>query len=379
MGGPLAFTKLASLSYYRWEFDNWFSDLGTLRRECPLDHTASKRALSSRNAQANLSLGRLENLPVETIQQILQYLDLQTLFEFRAVNRRATLMIDNIPSYRVLIAYVPDVLRAMFRTHAVQHHSFINLYAAFESESCYLCGSFGAFFSLLECRRCCYYCLLKAEETLPHPRAQALKDFGLSETTIAKTPCMLSLPGSYHAGPGNRPKSVPGRVILISKIAAKEAGIILHGGEKAMDEYVHSEREKAKVADREGAAKKRCLGSSSPPHHLVDSKPPPILPCLPNYDHKSDAILHGAARRAYRFMAAVRLPQRNGQFDWGLSCKGCEDVWDFHRGKKDYGPNPDMRKDYERTFSREELLDHFHQCERSQELWEAQRLEASIT
>ena len=69
-------------------------------------------------------------------------------------------------------------------------------------------------------------------------------------------------------------------------------------------------------------------------------------------------------------MAVVRLPRSTGQFEWGLSCKGCEMVWDNKRGRYEEEPTSDVCRDYERTYHARNLLEHLKKCEQSQQLWD---------
>ena len=73
------------------------------------------------------SLGALEIFPTEIMIEILRAMDIPTLIEFSAVNRRAKMMLDLVLEYRFLIAKCPKVISACVAAKA-NSFSCLSLY-----------------------------------------------------------------------------------------------------------------------------------------------------------------------------------------------------------------------------------------------------------
>lgn len=75
-----ASAMLETLTFSRWEIDDFAIDANVLRRECPPNQTCSRKLLPLNNAAASMhSLGELDMFPLETIQHTPHFLDLRTL------------------------------------------------------------------------------------------------------------------------------------------------------------------------------------------------------------------------------------------------------------------------------------------------------------
>ena len=78
--------------------------------------------------------------------------------------------------------------------------------------------------------------------------------------------------------------------------------------------------------------------------------------------------------RCYTFMAAIRLPVWGCQaqrLEWGLSCKGCENIWDPQREHDVDEPANTYTQESQKMYSWIELFEHLDRCEQSSRLWKA--------
>ncbi len=201
---PMAVHKLRAFACPRDDIDESVIDLKELQRGCPLDQTSTASSTGSpgphwKDTVAFRPLGhfgRLEALPLETLQAILEHLDLQTLTDLRCVSRRAMLVVDSLPLYKEIYSHAPDVLRAMLSTHSARHFDLWLVSRELRAEYCYLCGDFGPFFLLPGCARCCWLCLGKAEDTLPVSKAQAKSPSSLRMKHSRKRPSCAVFPAA---------------------------------------------------------------------------------------------------------------------------------------------------------------------------------------
>lgn len=130
--------------------DDTSINLQAIRRNCPLDHT---RPLLYKIPRHDHS--RLDRLPTELLDVILHSLDIQTLTSLRSLDRRAKLVIDNVPAYRDLVKQAPDALRAMLSTQTASYHTLHELTLALRTPECSLCPQYAFYLFLPDCRRCC--------------------------------------------------------------------------------------------------------------------------------------------------------------------------------------------------------------------------------
>jgi hypothetical protein len=110
-------------------------------------------------------LGDLDKLPLEVQSNILVHLDLQTLVNFRRVNRQAREVVDALPEYQKILHFSPtSLLRSIF---TIQLEAFITcqaLVTTLNTQKCEDCGDPSEYIHLLTCRRVCCHCLLSRGE-----------------------------------------------------------------------------------------------------------------------------------------------------------------------------------------------------------------------
>lgn len=127
---PQALEKLHNLTLLRTDVDGTTTDVNELRRKCLLDQASG----SSRNSRSDGTdtrefLSRLDELPIEMMQNIFEGLHIQTLTNLRSVNRRAMSIVNSLPQYKEIVTHAPDVLRAMLSTKVAQHYELTRLYS----------------------------------------------------------------------------------------------------------------------------------------------------------------------------------------------------------------------------------------------------------
>ncbi|KAM7210248.1 hypothetical protein V8F06_014370 [Rhypophila decipiens] len=163
-----------------------------LESRCPLDN--GRHAFTPKT-----SVGQLDLLPIELIDQVLILLDIPTLTNFRRVNQRAMHLVDSLPPYRRLWTSCPNVLRAVISIKA-SSFSCQTLFKTLTQEKCESCDCFGGYLYLISCKRVCYLCFTSKKEYFPVKRTFAKKHIrSTQKTAVNHLPQIQSLPGRYTA------------------------------------------------------------------------------------------------------------------------------------------------------------------------------------
>lgn len=126
-------------------------DHNHLHLRCPLDNGRHDISNSTQ------TLGALEGFPAEAMSFILRELDVGSLTNFRAVNKRAMQLVNGVPEYMRMIRECPNVIRAVLSTRAP--YSLDKIYATLSEWQCMACFRFGEYFYLVKCERVCYHCI----------------------------------------------------------------------------------------------------------------------------------------------------------------------------------------------------------------------------
>lgn len=166
-------------------------DDAELSTQCPLDN--GKHVMVPKR-----SVGQLDLLPPELINQVLRMLDIPTLAAFRRVNQRALLLVDSLPPYRRLWALCPTILRAVVSINATSF-SCATLFQVLTTEKCETCSLFGGFLYLITCKRVCYFCFTTRKEYFPVSLTLAARQTKLPKKALSGLPQVRSLPGRYTA------------------------------------------------------------------------------------------------------------------------------------------------------------------------------------
>jgi len=253
-------------------------------------------------------LGTLNQLPLEILHEICRYLDFNSLFQFQQINRRSRQIVGALRLYRPLVEYGQDFFRILMKSRVAEQTSTSELFNAFCSERCAVCGLFGDFIFLLSCTRCCVDCLNQA----PHFQAVALsaaaKEFRTTpESLRKKVPSLCTIPGLYTIG------KVPWK--------------------KRIDIVAVS--------------------------HLQQLQP-----------SKGQEVRAIQGKPIHSFLAAAALPYFDDltkSHHQGLSCKGCQIAVEL--GLVTLRGNGTGWKARDRVYSYDGFLQHFQWCAQAQDIW----------
>lgn len=111
---------------------------------------------------AQVSLERLDLLPIELLHEIFLLLNIESLFLFRQVNLRARQIVSTVPEYQLSVAHAMEALCVILRTKISSWYTFKALFDALRTRDCPQCGLFGGFLFLPSFERCCFSCLTTA-------------------------------------------------------------------------------------------------------------------------------------------------------------------------------------------------------------------------
>jgi hypothetical protein len=297
------------------------------------------------------TLGDLDTLPIELLDEVLQYSDLRTVSMLRLLNWRARVVVDASVPCRHILLRAPGVVTALGRTGVASHFSVSEVFYALSTPTCQVCAKFGSFLWIPECIRCCFSYLREAPELMPMGKGDARAAFGLTKRRLAKVPIMVTLPGTYT------PSKIPYRKKrhLLSREKARQAAIVAHGGEEGLTRYINCGISQAKIKyDRRVAARNRT-------REAFDSQ----------------GRINITVDDITRLMATVPLPYfdpSSRTMHVGLACRGCEfelertseQTLSFHQ----HNALADQR---DQTYTEEGILEHFKGCPGAQALWSARR------
>lgn len=271
-------------------------------------------------------LGSLDVLALELHHAILAQIDLQTLTDFRSVNRRALQVVDNTSQYKAITSHASNALRGAISIGTARWITCEALYNTLCTAECETCGDFGGYIYLITCKRVCFLCLSGIEAYLPLLYGRAVCKFGITHQIINKLPHMRSIPGTYSPNEKKRVK----RLRLVDFKSAYQAGVNLHGSSDAMKRY---------VADL--AIQKLREFEKRSSQTRVARRPPVEQP----FDGKSENPL--------RFVAIVQTPvydRKTQDVDIGAYCLGCQES---------YRQKP---KHWRRRFTEASFGTHLHEC-----------------
>lgn len=300
-------------------------DKNHLDQTCPLD-------FGKHSAPPIRDLGNLEQLPYELIADTLAQLDLQTLCDFRRVNRRAMQAVDGMPQFKQIAKHNKTTLQAMLSTGTASRLSCIDILRTLETRDCESCGDFAGYIYLLSCSRVCFLCFTRDPRYLPLGAVQVWRRFGLENSKLSNLPQMNSLPGRYSPAE----KLCRNRLTLYDYDSAQQAGITLHGSQAAMDKFTADDLSR-KMDDYQRRNTEYLKGASR-------TKPRKPAGATEAFDMLET--------NAYRFMAVVCAPwirPKEGLAVQGFHCRGCED-----KGTRPYH--------WRRQYTNETFSEHVRQC-----------------
>lgn len=249
-------------------------------------------------------LGALDRLPLEIIHLALIRLDMQSLTDFRRVNKRARLITDSIPQYKRILVHAPASIRGSLNIETARFFSCLDLYEKLSTAECDSCGDFGGYLYLVTCRRVCFLCFTEKTDYLPVLRKDAIRKFGLRSEHLASIPCIKSFPGRYS------PRGIKGRQreTLFDYFSAQQTGIAVHGTISSMEKYASDMAAKRLAVYHTKMSLRRTNGTNLRPPRSEDS-------------------FDGCCSNPKRFKGIIRAPFFNSQTgfpDWGFHCMACK-------------------------------------------------------
>jgi len=163
----------------------------------PFHQEPQKLQIASRSA-FSVTFGSLGNLPVEVLDEIIDYLDLSTLAVFRSLCSTAKNAVDHYPPYRDVVKYAPKQLQIIQNTGLGQYFVIREVHKALITEKCKTCGDFGGFVYLLDMTRCCFWCLETSNQYSTIDKNTAQKQYGvLDDKILSGLRCLQPRPGYY--------------------------------------------------------------------------------------------------------------------------------------------------------------------------------------
>lgn len=250
-------------------------------------------------------LGALDGLPLEIIHLALIRLDMQSLTDFRRVNKRACQVVDSIAQYKRILVHAPAAIRGSLNIETARFFSCLDLYEKLSTAECDGCGDFGGYLYLATCRRVCFLCFTEEADYLPILQKDAIRRFGLRSEHLASLPCMKSFPGRYS------PRGIKcrQRQTLFDYSSARQTGITVHGTVSSMESYASEMASSRLAAYNAKLSLDRTNGTNR--------RPP-----------RSEDAFDGRSSNPKRFMGIVRAPffkSQTGLPDWGFHCVACKD------------------------------------------------------
>lgn len=249
-------------------------------------------------------LGVLDRLPLEIIHLTLILLDIQSLSDFRRVNKKAKLVTDSDPQYKTIRTHAPVSIRASLVIGTARFFSCQNLYETLSTAECDSCGDFGGYLYLITCRRVCFLCFTEKADFLPLSRKDAIRKFGLDSEHLAKLPHLRSLPACYSP----RRTKYRRREVLFDYSTARKTGIAVHGSVSSMEKHTSEmARKKREVFD---------MRESFHREYAADLRQP-----------RTEDLFDGRSSNPRRFFGIIRAPffnLRTSSAEWGSHCIACK-------------------------------------------------------
>lgn len=275
-------------------------------------------------------LGALGVLPLEIIHMALIRLDIQSLIDFRRVNKRARLVTDSMPQYKHILAHAPASIRGSLNIKTARFFSCQDLYEKLSTAECDSCGDFGGYLYLVTCRRVCFLCFTEKPDYLPLLRKDAIRKFGLRSELLATLPCMKSFPGRYSP----RGIKCQRREILFDYSAARQAGIAVHGTISSMEKYASEMASKRlEIYNTKMSLRRTAVRNLRPP--------------------RTEDDFDGYSSNPKRFMGIVCAPFFGAHTafpDWGFHCLACKA---HHYGRPLH---------WRRKYTMNSFQDHIREC-----------------
>lgn len=313
---PVPFDKsdaiIRTCAYHYQDYDRaviWFT---------PTTHSNSIVSVLPDLRDPTTSLGELDRLPLEIINQICLDLDIASIICFRQINLRARQVVNELHEYKIITTHALNPFCALLRTQTASRARLIDFYNLLCTQMCSVCNvRYGDLVYLPTWIRCCSHCLQSNDPKVAVATlARVQRFFRLSKGSIAKLPWLKTIPGQYTM----EEKMYSRRIVVVPILSAWSAFNNRH----------------------------------------VDI-PTPL-----------DMMIHLNAKEIDCFKACCALPSYNTQtrqIETGVSCSGCQSALEDCLST---AINWDSNWAYnarEMVYSNSGFLEHFSWCRKAQDLW----------
>ncbi|OAL53597.1 hypothetical protein IQ07DRAFT_628835 [Pyrenochaeta sp. DS3sAY3a] len=139
------------------------------------------------------NLGLFGTLPDELLYlHILETLDLLSLVRFRNTSRHAHYLVDNIPEFKILVKWAPQVIRGVLAVQTNVVASMVNIVDKLRQRQCDRCDKPAQHIWLPTLDRLCFSCAHRGP--MPLEEEEMLKHYGLTKNDLHLIPSFRFLP-----------------------------------------------------------------------------------------------------------------------------------------------------------------------------------------
>lgn len=202
---------LQAISYHREDIDlevisfpdgahnNVATSLSSVFRFPPDPRDDNPASTSSSFRESTSSLGNIDILPLELINDVCLRLDMESLYHLRQTNSRARQIIHSMHEYKAIVNHALSPLCALLRTGSASGVTLKDFFKLLCTQNCSVCGDgYGNLVFLPTWIRCCSWCLGNyASQIGTTPLTIVKQEFKLSEASLGNLPTFTTLPGDY--------------------------------------------------------------------------------------------------------------------------------------------------------------------------------------
>ncbi|KAI2973533.1 hypothetical protein CBS147323_2054 [Aspergillus niger] len=296
-------------SYHRLDYD-----LAVIRT-FPRPHHLIRDLLTPKTLIIDLNsrLGVLDVFPLEFIHEICLMLDVQSLFRFHRVNRRARQIASASGYYKAVVKHAIGALFVILRTGMASWYKLSDLYDVLCTKNCAICNDFGGFIFLPSFMRCCFFCIEDDElpPVLPASQVRPYLNRRSAPPLSSRIPMIKTLPGIYSLDESKRTRRF--------ELVLEQSAISLFS------------------SDRVPTFPKKYSRDTELQRYMVST-------ALPYLDNKNDVI------------------------EKGVSCSGCQ--ISLEKALQSSGAEYDVWDDRDKIYSHDQFMEHFETCPEARKLWE---------
>ncbi|KIM31447.1 hypothetical protein M408DRAFT_21481 [Serendipita vermifera MAFF 305830] len=230
-------------------------------------------------------------------------------------------------------------MASLVYTGVANHFTVCHLFGILCVSKCSSCANFAAFIWLPECKRVCVPCVRKDPAYMPMTVADATIAFGLGKKMLETIPIVKTLPGEYGLWTSTRRR----QMLLLSEQWAREAALIVHGGEDGLSAYLRKASTKSTmIAYQHRMARRNALGCAN-------------------------KTLDNISRYLATAFMPVLLQRATGEVSEGVFYTGCRIA---SEGRTLSGQQKELLIDRrEQSYSPSCFLLHFRECLAAQQIW----------